>query len=371
MSNRANEPEQPTGAAAAQVNDLFDSLELTQAINTEEFRSFLDFIPIAVVISKLIRGDQRICYANKAFEKLIGRQLAEFSGQGWSLLATFKDESDNKVTLHDAMLNWGDEFLGTFRSDQATPAVVEAFAGLIENEDGTENYRIAALIDVTNRQRAEREEFARQIRDKDTLLREVQHRVKNNLQLIVALIRLEARAERSGEKVNLTALTGRIESLYLLYHALSADTPGQQIELGHYLSQIAAAIMNAYSVEGIRLDTKMDHAPASINVALPIGLIVNELMTNAFKHAFAGRGHGEIKVQCLRKDEHRYCVTVADDGAGLPDGVQWPVPGKIGALVLQSLRENSKTDVDVESDPGKGSRVSLTFAHNMPAAKPN
>ena len=69
-----------------QVNDLFDSLELSQAIETEEFRVFLDHIPIAIVISKLVRGDQRIVYANKAYEALTGQTRAEIRGRGWSIL---------------------------------------------------------------------------------------------------------------------------------------------------------------------------------------------------------------------------------------------------------------------------------------------
>jgi two-component sensor histidine kinase len=249
--------------------------------------------------------------------------------------------------------------------------VVEAFSGLIEDEDGTENYRIAALIDVTERERVEREEFARQIRDKDMLLKEVQHRVKNNLQLIVALVRLEARAEKRGDRINLTTLAGRIESLYLLYRALSPDAPGNEIDLGHYVSQIASAVMNAYAVDGIRLDIKVDHAPTTINVALPVGIIVNELLTNAFKHAFAGRGHGLITVWCLRQGEARYRVVVSDDGMGLPVGVTWPVPGKIGALVVQSLRENTKTDLNVESAPDRGVKVTITFDHKVTPRKSN
>lgn len=361
--------DKPPEETAAQINDLFDSVELAKAIKTEEFRHFLDHIPIAIVISKLVRGDQRICYANEAFEKLTGRTLADFGGRGWSILNTFKGESDQKTTLSEAMLEEGEDFLGTFRSEEPRPLIVEAFSGLIEDEDGTENYRIAALIDVTSRERAEREEFARQIRDKDMLLKEVQHRVKNNLQLIVALVRLEARAEKRGDRVNLAALTGRIESLYLLYHALSPDLPAQEIDLGHYLSQIASAVMNTYAVEGIRLDIKVDYAPTSLNVALPVGLIVNELLTNAFKHAFGGRGQGIIKVECLRDGEERYRVMVADDGVGLPEGGVWPVPGKIGALIVQSLRENSKTDLNIETAPNRGLRVIMTFDHKLPTRK--
>ena len=114
-----------------------------------------------------------------------------------------------------------------------------------------------------------------------------------------------------------------------------------------------------------------DHAPTTINVALPVGLIVNELLTNAFKHAFGGRGHGLITVWCLRHGADRYRVIVSDDGIGLPEGVIWPVPGKIGALVVQSLRENAKTDLNVESVPDRGLKVTMTFEHKLAPRKSN
>jgi PAS domain S-box-containing protein len=362
--------EQPThkmAETAEQINDLFDSAELTKALETEEFRQFLDYIPIAIAVSKFFRGDQRICYTNRAFEALTGLTNSDCTGRGWSVLALFSDD-EHQITLGQAILKGGEEFLGTFRADQPKQLVVEAFSGLIENEDGTENYRIAALIDVTSRARAEREEFARQIQDKDVLLKELQHRVKNNLQLVVSLIRLEARSESRGEKVNLGALAGRIESLSLLYHALSPDAPGDEIELGHYLSQIATAVMNTCAVDGIRLEQKMDHAPVSVNTALSVGLVVNELLTNSFKHAFAGRTEGIITVECLRSDADRYHIVIADDGIGLPEGVTWPVPGKIGALIVQTLRENTKADFKVVTAPGQGVRVTMTVDRKSPTA---
>lgn len=365
------QPDQEPTETARQINDLFDSVELSKAVETEEFRHFLDHVPIAIVVSKFFRGDQRICYANKAFETLTGHSIKDCAGRGWSILAGFKSEDDSLVTLQQAMVRGAEEFLGTFRLEQQKTIVVEAYSGLIENEDGTENYRIGALIDVTDRARAEREEYVRQIRDKDMLLKEVQHRVKNNLQLVVALIRLEARAEGRGDKINLTALAGRIESLQLLYQALSIDGPAQEIDLGHYLSQIAVAVVNTYAVDGIRLALNVDHAPVSINIALPLGLLVNELLTNSFKHAFGGRGSGVVTVECLRNGEERYRVVVADDGIGLAEGKIWPVPGKIGALVVQTLRENTKTDVNVETAPDKGVRVTMSLDHKVPVRKAN
>jgi two-component sensor histidine kinase len=133
--------------------------------------------------------------------------------------------------------------------------------------------------------------------------------------------------------------------------------------------QISTA--NTYGVDGIRLDLKIDHALASVNMAMPVGLLVNELLTNAFKHAFNGRGTGIIALECLRKGDDRYRVVVSDDGMGLPAGVIWPVPGKIGALIVQTLRENTNTDLNVESAPGKGTRVTVSFAPKVPKRKAN
>lgn len=132
---------------------------------------------------------------------------------------------------------------------------------------------------------------------------------------------------------------------------------------------VASSLMNACAAEGIRLDIKVDHTPASINVALPIGLIVNELMTSAFKYAFVDGPGGTITLHCLRQDgPERYCVMVGDDGVGLPEGGRWSVLGKIGALIVQALHENTKTDMMAETEWNRGVRVTLTFGHKLPLA---
>ncbi|HEY7300417.1 MAG TPA: histidine kinase dimerization/phosphoacceptor domain -containing protein [Xanthobacteraceae bacterium] len=367
MSREGEAPPQ----AEKQVNDLFDSEGLAQAIETEDFKVFLDHIPIAIVVSRLVNGDQRIVYANKPYEELTEQSVAEIRAKGWSILDSFRLEDEPRLPFSEALAS-GDDYIGTFKREQPKLALVEAYSSIIENEDAGKTYRIVALIDVTEREKAQREEFARRLRDKDMLLRELQHRVKNNLALITALIRLDARNQRNGDRVNLDRLAGRIESLQLLYEDLSVEGLGQSIDLGHYLSQIATRVMHTYAVDGIRLDLKVDHAPVSINIAMPVGLLVNELLTNAFKHAFEGRPTGTVTVRCLHERGTRhYKVVVADDGIGLPEAVSWPSHGKLGALILQSLRENVETDFKVESDPGRGMRVTIGFAHNPPLPKSN
>ncbi len=343
--------------------------ESAEPIETEDFRRLLDHIPIAVLVSTDHAGVQRVAYANRAFETLVGQSIDELRGQVGSILDALKQEDDRELTLRKA-LQEGSQFVGTFHLDVPKVLIVEAYASLIENEDETENYRIVALIDVTERSCAQREEFSRRLKDKEMLLLELQHRVRNNLQLITAMIHLEARYLRDGETVNLERLAGRIESLQILYRDLAPEGWGRAIDLGHYISQIASAVMHTYGVDGIRLDLKVDHALASINVGMPVGLIVNELMTNAFKYAFAGRENGTITIRCLHEDDANYRIVVADNGVGLPEGKTWPMPGKLGALIVQTLRENTHhAAVSVEAAPDKGTRVTITFAHTSPPLK--
>jgi two-component sensor histidine kinase len=112
----------------------------------------------------------------------------------------------------------------------------------------------------------------------------LQHRVKNNLQMITALIRLESRnLHDSATGEHFDRLAGRVEALGLLYDSPSREVQDESIDLGVYLSQVASAVMRVHAPEGVRLDLKVDTWPVSIDVAMPAGLVVNELLTNSLK----------------------------------------------------------------------------------------
>jgi two-component sensor histidine kinase len=106
---------------------------------------------------------------------------------------------------------------------------------------------------------------------------------------------------------------------------------------------------------------KVDTWPVLIDVAMPTGLVVNELLTNALKYAFVGRQGGVITVRGL-VDEDGCRVIVADNGVGLLPGALWPQKGKMAALIVQALRENAKARITVESEPDKGMKVVIFFA---------
>jgi PAS domain S-box-containing protein len=355
---------------SAQVDEILGSAKLVSAIENDRYKHLLDHVPVAVAVSRGAGDSQRVAYVNKAFESLLGLAAADVEGQGWDCLDHFLDEDTPNRTLGAAIRD-GEDFVGVFRP--SVPAervvIVQAYASVIENDDGQENFRIAALVDVGGRERAQIEQFETQIRERDMLLRELQHRVKNNLQLITALVRLEARSAAEGEAVALSRLASRIDALTVLYRILSAEDAAPLIDLGQYLGDIATAVMQAHAVPGIEFDVQVGYCPLSVNVAMPAGLLVNEMLTNALKYAFVGRSAGKVRLVCTVEGGH-VTVLVADDGVGLDDAQNWPSPRKLGALILQTLKENARGVVfRAESIRGQGTFFTLGFdAPSPPAA---
>ena len=341
--------------------------ELPGAVNEDQFERFFDGIPLAVVIASTVEPE-RMLYANPAFEKLSGQTLAAVAGQPWASLPGRAEQADIELPLGVAIAQASD-FVGTFQIDQkdGTTVTVEAYSNIIADDNGQPAHRLAVLVDVTGHDVSDRQKFEQVIREKDTQLQEIQHRVKNNLQLITALVRIEARNARGRiDTVPFDRLAGRINALQTLYSLLSTFGKTDEIDLGSYLSEIVSSVMRAHAVEGVSLDLKVDSFPVSVNVALPIGLVANELLTNAVKHAFVGRAGGTITLRS--QAEAGGCrVVIADDGIGLPEGVQWPKRGKLGELIVRSLRQNANADLRVESRPGEGTRTTITFTRTAAA----
>ena len=349
------------GEKAAQVGALLATPDLADALESDQFRHFLDQVPIAIVVSEM-RREERITYSNPEFEKLSGQTAAAIEGQPWSVLCGHIDRDNPEgPDLGTAVVNSSDR-VGTFlfgHPDSET-VIVDVYSNVIEDENGKPAFRLAALVNVTGHDQAHREQLAQRLADKDAQLREIQHRVKNNLQMITALIRIESRNVQNDVVLPFDRLAGRIEAIGLIYDLLSDNGRGDEIDLGVYLSAVASAVMKAHAVEGIRFDLKVDTYPVSINVAMPAGMVVNELLINALKHAFVGREGGTITMHSLA-DKNGCRVLIADDGVGLPRGTEWPQRGKLAALIVRSLRDNAKADLTVESTPGNGTRVTIIF----------
>lgn len=347
--------------ATADVEQLLAAPGLADVLESERFKQFLDHVPVAIAVSEL-HPSEAITYCNIEFERMTGRSAAAIQGKAWKILPGIAVAEDDDTRLGAAVLN-DEEYIGRFRIEtESEPTEVDAWSNVIESDDGVPLFRLVALALTGQRTRVVGEQDKQLLRDKDVQLRELQHRVKNNLQMITALIRMEARNLPESETgARFQRLAGRINALGQLYDLLNDEGAGDGIDLGIYLSKVASSVMEAHAVEGVRLELKVDTWPVSIDVAMPTGLVVNEIMTNALKYAFEGRDNGTIKLSSL-VDDTGCRVIISDDGIGLPAGETWPHPGKLGDAIAQSLKENAKAIIDVQSAPNEGVRVAIFFA---------
>jgi PAS domain S-box-containing protein len=338
---------------------LLQTPHLAGVLESDQFKAFLDHVPVAIAVSEL-RPAERIVYVNQQFERLSGQLETDLIGKLWASLTGTATAAGDERELSDAIAD-DQDYIGAFTIEKSSPASLDAWSNIIRDDGGVPVFRLVALSPVRERKDDGQLQLERLIREKDTLLRELQHRVKNNLQMITALIRLEGRAlPDRAIATSFDRLAGRIEALALLYRSLSEAAGEQSVDLGTYLSEVASAVMRAHAVEGIRLDLKVDSWPVQLDVAMPAGLIVNELLTNSLKHAFKGRDGGTISLHCI-VGESGCTVTVADDGIGLPTGQDWPTPGKMSALIVKSLAENANARIEVSPAPGGGARVTIYF----------
>lgn len=344
--------------ASKGVESLLQGTDISRSLGDARFKQFLDQMPIAVAVSAL-GGPERIIYANQEFARLVGRTGDDIIGRGWN---QFDAQAASGHRAFGEAVTVGQDYVGSFSMPRGdSVAFVDVWSNLIEDEGGALVFRLVALGETGSRDAAVVATLEKRVLEKDLQLRELQHRVKNNLQMITALIRIEARGitDRTTSE-GFDRLAGRVEALGILYRALTESSSDDVIDLGIYLSEIAAAVMHAHGIEGIHLDLQVDTVPVALDVAMPTGLVVNELLTNALKHAFRGRKGGVITLHSS-VDPAGCRIVVADDGVGLPDGMAWPRPGKLSALIVRSLVENAHADLSVRSAPGAGMQVTISL----------
>jgi two-component sensor histidine kinase len=187
------------------------------------------------------------------------------------------------------------------------------------------------------------------------LLREMHHRVKNNLQIISSLLNLQAARQSEDVKLLFIETNARIRSIALVHEHLNLGDDFTALDLGRYLSALASGLQQTYG----RHAAITVRAPASailIDVAIPCGLIVNELVSNALKHAFPTERTGTI---CVALSEHAdsFMLEVTDDGVGIPETVDTRRASTMGLLLMRTLAHQLGGDISFHCEGGTTARV--------------
>ncbi|GAA0563148.1 sensor histidine kinase [Chitinophaga japonensis] len=188
----------------------------------------------------------------------------------------------------------------------------------------------------------------------ESLIRELHHRVKNNLQIVSSLLSLQSNRV-ADDKARLALEEGktRVDAMAMIHQKLYMDNELASVNIEEYLGHLSASLANSfgYDAQHVHMQVQLSNRSMDIDLAIPIGLIVNELITNAFKHAFQGVAQPAIKLTLLEQPDHLE-LTVADNGRGLrlPEGLE--SPGSFGMKLVQTLVEQVNGAMTVRQHPG-------------------
>jgi two-component sensor histidine kinase/cbb3-type cytochrome oxidase subunit 3 len=198
--------------------------------------------------------------------------------------------------------------------------------------------------------------------EKEVLLKEIHHRVKNNLQFISSLFNLQARHVKDEEALKiLQEGKNRIQSMALVHQKLYQEENLKGVDMAQYLANLMDSLKHSYKAtsDKVKVKTTVDTISLDIDTAMPIGLIVNELVTNAFKYAFNEVDKGSLAVSLVAAD-NQLELTVRDSGVGLPDDLDAKNPKKFGLRLVRSLAEKLGSEPIVESKNGLTVRIAIT-----------
>ena len=266
----------------------------------------------------------------------------------------FNHEISGLMSHPDAVLRDEMEFLnGT---------VVERYSAPITGEGGKYYGRIWNIHDITRRKRSE-EKIATSLREKEILLKEIHHRVKNNMQVISSLLALQSQFIKNQDDASLFQDSqDRIRSMALVYNKLYQSNNLATINMKEYVEELVTNLVNSYSIvrECIHLEMDIDEVALGIEHAIPCGLVINELTVNALKHAFPGGRFGEICVT-MHKSDQNIEMRIRDDGVGMPADFRFETSQTLGMGLVHSLVEDQLGGTIVFDSDKSGTQIKVVF----------
>ncbi len=280
--------------------------------------------PFAIVITDPRLDDNPITYVNAAFERLTLYDRAFATGRNCRFLQG--PQSDlREVAQIRAGLASGEEFEAVVTNHRADGSAYrnQLLIAPIHAEDGELTGFFGVLRRVVDGAGAD---VAGPEDDTLALLRELQHRVKNHLAMIVSMIRIQASRDVTPDSFR--AVSRRVEALALLYEELfqvsASGEDGRAIAGGAYLSRVASTLAALEQRPGVTVDVSCDDVDLPADQAARLGVLLSELLTNALEHAFPGRETGRVAVSFAGSPEGGFRLSVEDDGVGMPAGSDWP-----------------------------------------------
>jgi PAS domain S-box-containing protein len=213
--------------------------------------------------------------------------------------------------------------------------------------------------DISDRKQAE-EKILRSLKEKEVLLKEIHHRVKNNMQVIYSLLNLQAKSVKD-EKVRamFEESRNRVNSMSLIHEKLYRAVDLAHVDFKEYLQNLVRGVADTYKRRDVVLSVDMEPLALDVNLGIPCGLIVNELVSNCLKYAFPEGRTGMVTVGIRKKDEGTFVLSVADNGIGFPSTVDFRNTQSLGLQLVIVLTGQIQGTIELSN--GQGTTFSITF----------
>lgn len=344
------------------VEEALERQRLQRELRESEelYRSLVETSPDAVTVSDLeghiIEVSQQTLeqHGFKSTEEIIGKDGLELVAPEDRKKAMMNIQNTIKIGVsknveYTLLRKNGTRFLG------------EINASLIKDSDGKPKALIINTRDITERKCME-EQVKASLKEKEVLLREIHHRVKNNLQIIISLLRLQSGFLKEKQSVEMFKVSQeRIKSMALIHEKLHQSNNLARFDFGGYIRVLTTYLFRSseLSASAILLDINVEDVSLDINKAIPCGLIINELVSNALKHAFPEGKKGKIRIDMHSHKKGQYTLIVSDNGIGFPKDIDFRNTESLGMQLVNDLIGQLKGSIDL--DRKSGTTVELTF----------
>lgn len=343
------------------VRDITERKKAEQVLSESEkkFRSLVEKANDAIYIIT----HEGFQYVNPAFEQLTGYTSKEVCKKIFNFWSIIHPDDLKMIRGREEARKEGKEVPSRYEfrilaKDGQTKIVEPATVSIGERGEAKV---IGILRDVTERKQTE-ERIKTSLREKDVLLREIHHRVKNNMQIISSLLRLQSRLVKDSKMVEMFKESqNRIRSMALIHEKLYKTDDLSRINFAEYIRSLTVHLFHTYRVNPniVKMNAEVEEVYLSINKAIPCGLVINELVSNALKHAFPDSKKGEIQIKLYSNRQNRTKLVVSDDGIGLPENLNIQEPETLGLQLVNDLVK--QIEGTVKLDRTKGTTFYISF----------
>lgn len=326
------------------------------------FRLALEAAPAGMLI---VDSAGRVVLVNAQIERLFGYDRSELIGQPLEMLEPMRFRAEQSQFRASFLADspgrppeTGRDLYGLRKDGSEIP--IEIGLTRLRTDQGV--FVLSSVVDITERKRFEMQ-LRNQLRERDVLLQEIHHRVKNNLQVISSLINLQLGRMEPGRSYDaLQECSLRVLAIAHIHEQLYVSNDFSHVPFAEYAHNLAGVVFRTAGASPGRVRLELDLKPTSVAVddAIPCGLILSEFITNALKHAFPENRSGRVRVELGELDEQRLFLTVCDDGVGLPAGFDLKRCESLGMQLIQTLAAQVEGELACTSE-GKGARFKLVF----------